>query len=211
LSFTRAELLERLAIEGLTHVEDPSNLDTRFSRNLARREVLPGLRALNPAYLAALGRAAELAAAEEDFWRIRLESLEADLASPDGTGGFLLEAAPLASLTLAERRRLAGRLLRRVAVPGRGGGEPVSFRTVEDLLGVLARPGAGGLDLPGGRRAEWRGRFLRVGPASRFEGRGREGRGRDGSGLEGPDRRAALASDDETPATCGDGIVMEEI
>ena len=79
-----------------------------------------------------------------------------------------MEATGLAALTLAERRRLAGRILRKVAVPARAGGEPVSYKTVEDLLGVLAKPGSGGLDLPGGRRAEWRGRFLRVGRASRF-------------------------------------------
>ena len=115
-----------------------------------------------------MGRAAELAAAEEDFWLLRLDGLEADFVEPDCDGGYLMEAAPLSSLTLAERRRLAGRILRKIVVPGRAGGEPVSFRTVEDLLLVLSRPGSGGLDLPGGRRAEWRGRFLRVGRASRY-------------------------------------------
>lgn len=169
LGFSKKELLAYLAAKGLRHLEDDSNSDRRFRRNQVRRDVLPRLEALNPAYLAAFGRAAELASAEEDFWRARLEALEAALVAQDGDGGFLMEAAGLCALTLAERRRLAGRVLRKVPVPTRAGGEPVSCKTVEDLLGVLAKPGGGGLDLPGGRRAEWRGRFLRVGPASRFQ------------------------------------------
>jgi tRNA(Ile)-lysidine synthase len=168
LSFGRQELLSYLAQKGLGYMEDESNQDPRFRRNQARRDILPRLAELNPAYLAALGRAAEIAWAEEDFWGRRLDQLEAALVKPDGDGGFLVEAAGLCAISLAERRRLAGRLFRRISVPGRSGGEPVSFRTVEDLLGVLAKPGSGGLDLPGGRRAEWRGRFLRLGPASRF-------------------------------------------
>lgn len=169
LGFSRRELLGYLESRNLDYLEDQSNYDPRFRRNQVRRDVLPRLAELNPAYLAALGRAAELAGAEEDFWRLRIDRLEAVLTAPDSEGGFLMEAAGLAALTLAEKRRLAGRMLRKVFVPGKAGGEPVSFRTVEDFLGVLAKPGSGGLDLPGGRRVQWRGRFLRIGPASRFE------------------------------------------
>jgi tRNA(Ile)-lysidine synthase len=169
LGFSKLELLSYLKDKGLGHIEDQSNKQTRFRRNQVRRDLLPLFEALNPAYLSALGRACELAAAEEDFWRLRLDELEAAMVAGDLGGGFLIEAAQMSALTLAEKRRLAGRILRRISVPGRGGGEPVSFQSVEDMLGVLARPGSGGLDLPGGRRAEWRGRFLRAGPASRFE------------------------------------------
>jgi tRNA(Ile)-lysidine synthase len=170
LSFTRGDLARYIAERGLSHTEDQSNQDRRFPRNLVRRSVLPLLAELNPGYLSAISRAAELAAGEEDFWRGRLDQLEEALVTGDGNGGFLLEAAAMGGLTLAELRRLAGRVLRKVNPPGRAGGEPISRRTIEDLLMVLGRPGSGGLDLPGGRRAEWRGRFLRVGPASRLRG-----------------------------------------
>ena len=81
LGFSKKELLDYLKARRLDYIEDHSNLDRRFRRNQVRRDILPHLAELNPAYLAALGRAADLASAEEDFWRSRLETLEAVLVS----------------------------------------------------------------------------------------------------------------------------------
>jgi tRNA(Ile)-lysidine synthase len=168
LGFSRAELAGWLALSKLEWIEDASNLDRRFRRNQVRQDVLPALAALNPAYLWSMARAAELAAAEEDFWDRRVGELEAELVEAEPGGWFSLESARFNNLGLAERRRLAGRLARRVVLPGPGGGEPAGFKTVEGVLELARRPGAGGLDLPGGRRVEWRGRRIRIGPASRF-------------------------------------------
>ncbi|MDR1546373.1 MAG: tRNA lysidine(34) synthetase TilS [Deltaproteobacteria bacterium] len=168
LAVRRRQLQERLESRGLSWLEDLSNGDERFSRNLVRLRVLPALESLNGACLEAVGRLAKLAASEEEFWDGRLDELCDRLVVPLEGDRFRLEAAGLMALTLAERRRLVVRLLRRVERPGAAGGAPVSFLSVDMLLDFVGRPGAGGLDLPGGRRVEWRGPYLLVGPASRF-------------------------------------------
>jgi tRNA(Ile)-lysidine synthetase-like protein len=84
------------------------------------------------------------------------------------TGPFLVDLEGFARLHLAERRRLLGRLIRKVRLPGPSGGEPSQFRSVEMALEFLEGPGGAGRDLPGGRRVERRGNSLYVGPASRY-------------------------------------------
>ncbi|MDR1656983.1 MAG: tRNA lysidine(34) synthetase TilS [Deltaproteobacteria bacterium] len=168
LDFTRAELADYLKANNYSWLEDPSNDDERFDRNRVRHKILPVLQSLNTALVPALGRVAKLASAEEDFWQSHLDRLEDNLVRLSDDGRYRLEAAGLKALTLAERRRLVGRVLRKVRLPGPSGGEPVSFLSVENFLDYANRPGAGGVDLPGGRRAEWRGRFLYIGPASRY-------------------------------------------
>jgi tRNA(Ile)-lysidine synthase len=164
-------LREYAAAKGLGFIEDPSNLDERFGRNLVRNKILPVLGQLNEGYLAAFGRAAEIAAAEEEFWDERLRGLEEKLELRAERGWFGVRAQGLAQVTLAEKRRLLGRLMRKVRLDKPGGGEGVSFSGVEAALGFLERPGAGGVDLPGGRRVEIRGLFIYIGPSSRNESR----------------------------------------
>ncbi|MDR1038692.1 MAG: tRNA lysidine(34) synthetase TilS [Deltaproteobacteria bacterium] len=96
-----------------------------------------------------------------------------DGSSPDSplsmeTGPFLVSLRGLSRLHLAEQRRLLGRLVRRVKVPGPSGGEPAQFGSVEMALDFAVSGASGGLDLPGGRRVERRGGDLYLGPASRY-------------------------------------------
>jgi tRNA(Ile)-lysidine synthase len=168
LGLTRSEILTYLSGSELTWLEDPSNSDPRFDRNWVRLNILPAMETLNPAVKTALGRAASLAAAEEEFWQSWLDRLEGSLVANLSDGRFSLEAAGLMALTLAERRRLVGRLLRRIKIPSPGGGEPVSFQSVEMFLDYVGREQEGGVDLPGGRRVQRQGRFLHIGLASRY-------------------------------------------
>ncbi|MDR1082005.1 MAG: tRNA lysidine(34) synthetase TilS [Deltaproteobacteria bacterium] len=359
LRFTRPQLQEYLEFRGLRWVDDPTNLDWRVPRNRVRLRVMPELAALNPRFAEAAVRGSELCAAEEDFWRARLEILERGLVapagprppagraksgkarrspedgggagvgqgppdgsppdaaagtardagsgassdgeggtardggsgtSPDGAGGkdmgrgpgkargaeevfgrggggsftdadagsvpdaargtfssgrasgasearsqvegrrggsppggsgtsgldaqavtgpaaavrgsappagtgggappvpdplrriardpeppptmesgpFAVDLAGFLALHLAERRRLLGRLLRRIRLPGPSGGEPAQFMSVEKALDFVKSGDAGGIDLPGGRRVERRGSSLYIGPASRY-------------------------------------------
>jgi tRNA(Ile)-lysidine synthase len=171
LGFGRDELRGYLRARGLGWLEDPSNADQRFGRNLVRREILPQLGRLNPAFLAAFGRASGLAACEEEFWDRHLDGLLERLGYREDGDWLGVLGQGLAGLGLAEARRVCGRLLRRVGPRRPGGGEPVSLASADMILGIAGTPGGGGLDLPGGRRAEWRGQYLYVGPASRY-GRG---------------------------------------
>lgn len=168
LGESRPGLMAYLAERGLGFVTDPSNQDERFGRNLVRRRILPELERLNPAYLAAFGRAAAIAAGEEEFWEAHLDALMARLGFKGDRGWYAVLAEGLAGLGPAERRRVLGRLMRLVRADKPGGGEPVSLAGVEAAMAFLENPGAGGLDVPGGRRVELRGRYAYVGPASRL-------------------------------------------
>ncbi len=66
LCLTREEVEEYCRERGLEFRVDPSNLETHYTRNRVRLEVLPVLRKLNPRIIESLARAAELAAADQD-------------------------------------------------------------------------------------------------------------------------------------------------
>jgi tRNA(Ile)-lysidine synthase len=154
--------------KNLPYFQDPSNEDERFVRNMVRLRLLPLMEKLNPAYLAAFGRAATLAAGEEEFWEQHLDGLLKRLDFKEDLGWYAVRGDNLTVLSLAERRRVFGRLMRLVCLDRTGGGEPISMAGVEKCLDFQQTPGAHGLDLPGGRRIEWRGQYLYVGPASRY-------------------------------------------
>ena len=74
LGVTREEVELCLAALGQTWREDESNLDHRFARNRVRHELLPLLeREYNPNLRRVLSDAAELARAEEEYWRALVE------------------------------------------------------------------------------------------------------------------------------------------
>ena len=79
LGFTRAELRDWAATQGLEWLEDPSNLDARFDRNYLRLEVLPALRRRWPAAASTGARvaaqAAEAIALEEDAGAVDLAAV----------------------------------------------------------------------------------------------------------------------------------------
>ena len=79
LSVTRDEVEAYLESLGQSWREDASNLDHRFLRNRVRHELLPLLeREYNPNIRRALSDAAEIARAEEEYWR---EEVERELAA----------------------------------------------------------------------------------------------------------------------------------
>jgi tRNA(Ile)-lysidine synthase len=66
LCLTREEVEEYCRDRTLEFRVDPSNLETYYTRNKVRLEVLPVLQELNPRIVESLARAAELAAADQD-------------------------------------------------------------------------------------------------------------------------------------------------
>ena len=106
LSVTRDEVEAYLESLGQSWREDASNLDHRFLRNRVRHELLPLLeREYNPNIRRALSDAAEIARAEEEYWR---EEVERELAAR-GPG-----LKP--EWNAARRRRPEGRLFHRKAI-----------------------------------------------------------------------------------------------
>lgn len=126
LRTTHREAVAYLEACGETWREDSTNRDETIPRNRVRRRLLPALREwLNPRVVEALGRLAELEAAENDL----VETLAGALEMPMGEGR---------NETLA---RLAGHpALRRRAALARqwaeiGAGEsPPTYRSVSDAL-----------------------------------------------------------------------------
>lgn len=101
-------LLEAYAREqGLSWIEDPSNQDTRFSRNYLRNQVLPMLTARWPQAVASFNRsAAHLAEAQELLDELALQDLaQADTPCPwPWLNVPSLELAPLEAQSEARQR-----------------------------------------------------------------------------------------------------------
>lgn len=103
LAVTREEIEAYLQARGIPHVEDASNADPRFARNRLRREVLPVLRDLNPAFVPRLTANLEHLRAHRDYLDAQAQALIRD-AQPR-QGGLALPAGVLAQAprTLALR------------------------------------------------------------------------------------------------------------
>ncbi|MFV7783271.1 tRNA lysidine(34) synthetase TilS [Shewanella marisflavi] len=65
LGVARAQIEAFAKSAGLTHIQDESNLDSRFDRNFLRLEVLPTLTARWPAFAATASRSAQLCAEQQ--------------------------------------------------------------------------------------------------------------------------------------------------
>lgn len=170
LTCPRSELREWLANRGLTWVEDASNQDPRYLRNLLRGELWPRLTALNPRLVEALGRTALVLRDEEDYWRDLTGRHWREIASEESPDRVSLNRQALLSLSRAERRRLIYMALRRVQRARPRPGEPVGFESVETVLALLPLTRHRGLDLPGGLRVEVEPGAIRFSPASRLAG-----------------------------------------
>ncbi len=123
--------------------EDASNRDLRHARNRVRHGILPRLeRFLNPAVREALADTAEIARAEETYWRREvLRVLPQVWAQPDGSRGTL-KSVTLSVLPLALQRRVI-----RAACESLG--LRLEFHHVEGIL-ALASSHAKSTELPAG-------------------------------------------------------------
>jgi tRNA(Ile)-lysidine synthase len=144
LGLRRAETRALCVDEGLTPVEDPSNLDPAFRRNRVRAELLPLLDSIAERDVAAL-LARNAALIRDD-----VSLLDELCAGLDATDARALAAAPPA---------LARRALRRLLSEGQQ--HPPASAAVERCLAV-ARNEALSTDLGGGRRLARSGGHLRV-------------------------------------------------
>lgn len=144
LGVSRAQIEAYLAERGIPHVEDSSNREDRFARNLIRHQVMPALREINPRFSEAAARAAALAARDEEF----LQSLAGDFLRREGQGDSL----PLSALR-ALHPALASRVIR-ARVPGLSAGH------TEAALAFLTEDGPAALDLPGVRLQREQGRLF---------------------------------------------------
>lgn len=140
LRVPREEIEAYCQEQGLSYVTDESNFSLEYARNRVRLQVVPALRQLNPAFLAAVSRMTETLSQDCEYLEREARALLERCRGPWG-----LEAAPLAQAHPA----LSSRALR-LWCEGQGCTSLEKVH-VEALLHCL---GAGGeADLPGGFRA----------------------------------------------------------
>jgi tRNA(Ile)-lysidine synthase len=142
----RTELDEWIRERGLVFLEDPTNADSRWTRNRIRHELLPAMeRAMERPVKLALWRTAELLRAEAECLRA-FDDAEEDLPGR-------LKVSALSALPLALRRVRVNRWL---AVHGVA---PAGFDLIETVLRLLVERFPAKVNLPGGghvrRRAGW--------------------------------------------------------
>ncbi len=141
--------------------EDSSNRDLRYARNRVRHGILPRLeRELNPAVREALAETAEIARAEEEYWKGEVARVLPQIAGRTNAGATL-DGAALSASPLALQRRV----LRKV---GESLGLRLEFRQVEEMLEIAAGK-LKALPLPGGWVVSRKQRELRIEPAAADE------------------------------------------
>ncbi|MBR0445450.1 MAG: tRNA lysidine(34) synthetase TilS [Clostridia bacterium] len=155
LHFSRGDILDYLAERGQTFRQDETNLDTRFSRNRVRLEVIPALQQLQPKLVDHLCRLAEDMRADEDFFLPAVTGLIEDSASDGGFDRTLLADCPE-----AVRRRALVHLLNKEF------SYDICRNDVERLDWLLKAPSGKRVSLHGGLEAWNDGSVLRLGETS---------------------------------------------
>lgn len=142
LSCTRAEILTFLEREGLSHVEDSTNLTDDCLRNRLRHRVLPLLRQENPNLAGTLGRTVALVRAEDEYLSRLAAEARRDCRRE---GGY--SCAALLALDPVLRRRILTAALWELGL------ENPSLVYVEALEALLTAPPSARLQLPEGHTA----------------------------------------------------------
>lgn len=146
LPFTRAEILDYARACGIRYREDPTNVDTAFTRNRIRAEILPALESIRPGARARLAALADEARSAEEAWSAVVEEALRDVvlsASED-----VLELAR--DRLLAYHPHVRARVLRRAL--HRFGSEPGRSGTHAALEFITAGASGGVIELAGGIR-----------------------------------------------------------
>jgi tRNA(Ile)-lysidine synthase len=129
-------LIAVVAARALEAVEDPSNSDEEFRRNVIRRKLLPAMRAIESSVESRLGTLARLAADESAF----LESIANDLWGALNAGSSIPRAA------VHDAHPAIARRLIRIWLRKTHGYEP-TFERVEAIRELSARNSGGAIGL----------------------------------------------------------------
>jgi len=164
LELQRSELEEYLHALGQEWREDSTNRDVKHTRNRVRHVLLPLLeREFNPAIRQVLAETAEIARAEESYWRDTVESHLADVvhvvapaggAAQEGNpaaGEVHLRVDKLAELPLAVQRRIVRQAIAGAA-PDPSAPPETSLQHAEQVLKLIPASGAAEAEL----RGPWR-------------------------------------------------------
>jgi tRNA(Ile)-lysidine synthase len=148
LPFARPELERYAGREGLTHRQDPTNLELRFARNHIRHRVLPELEQVRPGAVLRVAQLALDAGRAESAWEQAVEVVAAEVILEANAQGATLARDRVRAYHPHLRARLVRHLLRRYGTaPGRAG-------TQAALEFIKSGPSGGSLHLTAGLRLE---------------------------------------------------------
>jgi tRNA(Ile)-lysidine synthase len=154
LAVQRQELLTYCQDQGLSPIEDPSNANLRFRRNVVRRTVLPLLAAHWPGVSPVLARTAQWLQEDDDLLQSLADAILATLPAPPAD----LPIAPLCAAPGPLRRRVL-----RAALAARGV-SPLDSAALAAVEAVVLGEQAGA-PLPGDWQVRRHGGQLSVQPA----------------------------------------------
>ena len=144
IDIERDKLEQHLRARGIDWVEDESNLDVNYRRNLVRREVVPVLVKLNVGAVANARRAAQLLAEEGEFLDGLAEAAARDVAE-SGKGLVRIDILKFKNYNNILKRRILKRVL-----------PELDSQAVEGVLQFCNRDTGGKLTLTRGVRAHRR-------------------------------------------------------
>jgi tRNA(Ile)-lysidine synthase TilS/MesJ len=144
IDIERDKLEQHLRARGIDWVEDESNLDVNYRRNLLRREVVPVLIRLNSNVVANARRAAQLLAEEGEFLDGRAEAAAGDVVEIN-KGRVRIDILKFKDYNNVLRRRILKRVL-----------PELDSQAVEGVLQFCNRDTGGKLTLTRGVRAHRR-------------------------------------------------------
>lgn len=144
---TRKDIAAYAGEHGVPWMEDASNAERKYQRNIIRLDVLPLIaETLNPSVERTLARSAEVFQAFEEFHHHRADELYREAARESG-GALSLAVQQLKGYFEAEALLVVRRALAQIGCDRAGYEHSVAVRALLD-----AAPGAE-VQLPGGRRA----------------------------------------------------------
>jgi len=147
LEVGRHETEAYCAEHGLEPLADPSNQDSRFTRNRLRNELLPELRSYNPRVQEVLLRTAKVMAAEAELMEHLVDTHWNEWVSSAGEGILALQADELAQAPLALRRVTMRRAILQLMPDIRDVGFDTVERALQAMLEKKRMTLRGGLDL----------------------------------------------------------------
>lgn len=134
LGTTRREIEEYLAANGIEHIEDSTNAQDEYSRNVLRHRVMPVLREINPAAAKAFMQAAEISAADEEYL-----NGEAKRFIEENLNGAVLPRKKLSALPKALKSRVIRQMCPRT----------LTLSQVEEVIKLLSETEHKRIMLPG--------------------------------------------------------------
>lgn len=133
IDVTRDEIVSYANQKGIAWRYDRSNADTRFTRNLIRHQIIPVLEGLNPRFVIAMSRTAEIVRDQNQALHDLVDPLLQDAIIEESKHSICLNRNYLKSCSPGVLRALLRQALEKV----RGNLQAISKENIDDLCNLI--------------------------------------------------------------------------